>query len=98
MNRTLLVIAAVIVALVGGVGALFAIQNSSRTTDLSLDLWIVAYQLQEPISVPVLIGASALAGAVLVGFPLLVRSWRLSSRARQLQQQLDVVDVKSEWR
>ena len=98
MNRTLLIISALTVTLLGCVGALFVIQNSSRTTELSLDLWFTAFQLQEPAPVLALMGISALLGAVVVGLPLVLRLWRQAGRLRALQQQVDIADVQSEWR
>ena len=99
MNRYVFGVLGLIVLLGGGVTALFAIQNSSRTVNLSLDLWVAAWQLQDPVSVPVLIAVSALSGAIVVGLPLLLRSWRLGSRVRSLQQQVDLADgASSEWR
>ncbi len=98
MNRTLLIASASIVLLLGGIGALFVLQNSSRTTGLSLDLGFMAAQLQEPVSIPALMGICALAGAVLVGLPLFVRSLRLSGEVKRLRQQASLADVQSEWR
>jgi uncharacterized integral membrane protein len=41
---------------------LFVLQNLHRTTQLSLDLGIVAWQLQEPASLPAVIGIAILLG------------------------------------
>ncbi len=38
-----------------GVGALFYLQNSLRVTELSLNLGVVAFQLQQPMAVPLLL-------------------------------------------
>jgi hypothetical protein len=44
-----------------GLAVLFTIQNSSRLTDLSLDLGMAAWHLERPLSVPALLwGAFAL--------------------------------------
>ena len=54
------------VLLVGLVGTLFTVQNSSRTSDLSLDLWFAAWHLQAPAPLPVLLWV-AFAVGLLVG-------------------------------
>jgi uncharacterized integral membrane protein len=54
------------VLLIGLVGTLFTVQNSSRTSDLSLDLWFAAWHLQAPAPLPVLLWV-AFAVGLLVG-------------------------------
>ena len=54
------------VLLVGLVGTLFTVQNSSRVSDLSLDLWFAAWHLQAPAPLPVLLWV-AFAVGLLVG-------------------------------
>lgn len=70
-----------------GVGVLFWIQNSSRTTDLTLDLGLVKVGLEHRISIPNLaalcFGSGFVSGAVLVG----IRSLRQASRIRRLEQE-----------
>ena len=48
--------------------ALFTVQNLSRTSDLSLNLWLVAFKLKAPQPIPYMILASFGAGVVLAGF------------------------------
>ena len=67
------------------VGTLFVVQNSSRETQLSLDLGFRAWQLGTPVSVPVLIATCFGAGGVVAGLPLLLRSLRLQSKLRRLE-------------
>ncbi len=73
------------ILLVGGTGLLFVIQNSSRTTQLSLDLGFKAAQLAEPVSIPALMGVCLGLGVVIGAGPLWFRTWRLSSRVRELE-------------
>lgn len=70
----------------GGV-ALFAVQNSARTTQLSLDLGVVAWQLQQPVPVPALLGIAFGLGLVAGFLPLALRSFRLAARVRELESQ-----------
>jgi uncharacterized integral membrane protein len=77
----------VILILLIAVCALFALQNSSRVTQLSLDLGFFAWQLKEPVSVPALIGISFGSGALLTGLFMLLPLARANSRVRDLEQQ-----------
>jgi uncharacterized integral membrane protein len=67
--------------------ALFALQNSSRQTQLSLDVGFTAWRLEKPVSIPVLIGISFGSGLLVGGVLGLVRIVRLGSRVRELEQQ-----------
>ena len=58
MSRAGKIFSLVVVASTAAVGALFTVQNATRTTDLSLDLYVVAYHLQEPQPVPHLLWAA----------------------------------------
>lgn len=55
----------------GGVGALFTIQNLSRTSELSLDLFFVGFELQKALPVPYLLGAAFGVG-LLVGVVMML--------------------------
>ena len=48
----------ILVALSAFFGALFYLQNSLRKVDLSLDLYVAAWRLQEPVSVPLVVFVS----------------------------------------
>lgn len=85
MGRSTIV--AVVVVLILALGALFVVQNSARTTQLSLDLGAAAWQLERPVSIPALIGICFGAGLLLGGGWGGVRILRLGSRVRQLEQQ-----------
>lgn len=70
------------------IAVLFTIQNSSRVSDLSLDLGFVAFHLTEALPVPALIwssfGLGALGGLV-AGLWLRARALR---KVRNLEQEL----------
>jgi uncharacterized integral membrane protein len=85
MGRSTVV--AVVVILLLAFGALFVVQNSARTTQLSLDLGAAAWQLERPVPIPTLIGVCFGAGLLLGGGWGGMRILRLSSRIRQLEQQ-----------
>lgn len=67
------------VLLVGLVGTLFTVQNSSRTSDLSLDLWFAAWHLQAPAPLPVLLWVAFAVGLLVGVFGMLLG--RRSSRS-----------------
>lgn len=75
------------VALVGA-AVLFTIQNMSRTSGLSLDLWVVGVELGEPQPIPFLIW-SAIAMGLVLGIGWGVQGRRQSMRRiRQLEAEL----------
>ena len=69
------------------VGALFTIQNSARVTDLSLNLWMVAFELKEPLPIPYLLIGSFGGGLVLAGALGSLNRMGLQRRIRDLEQQ-----------
>ncbi len=71
-----------------GVAVLFFMQNSARTTQLSLDLWLAAWQLGEPVSVTALMGVSFLGGFLVCSGLAVWRSLVARRQIRKLQQQL----------
>jgi uncharacterized integral membrane protein len=88
MKTGLYVALLIVVLLVVGVIAQFAVENSSRTTDLTLDLYFVAWKLKEPASIPVLI-ASAFGGGFGLGLLLLLaRVFKLGRRVRVLEREV----------
>ena len=68
------------------VGTLFVLQNGERATQLSLDLGFRAWELQRPVTVPLLIAVCFTSGLVVAGVPLGLRSLRLQSKIRRLEQ------------
>lgn len=78
----------VVVLLVVGLLALFTVQNLGRTTDLSIDLWVWAAHLRQPVPVPLLmLGAFAL-GLLLGGTWGVAGRLTASSRIARLEQDL----------
>ena len=80
----------------GGVAGLFIVQNSTRTTQLSLDLGMAAWQLEQPVSVPLLMGACLVAGLLLGAVPVSLRSYSRGRRVKQLERELALQDTRSE--
>jgi hypothetical protein len=67
---------------------LFTIQNMSRTSGLSLDLWAVGFELGEPQPIPFLIWSALAAGLVLgIGWGVQGRR-QFMRRIRQLEAEL----------
>ena len=75
----------VIVATVA-VGALFTVQNSARLADLSLNLWVVAFELKEPQPIPYLLIGAFGVGLVLAGALGSISRMSLQRRVRELEQ------------
>lgn len=100
MGRGLLVTTVIVLLGALGAGALFVVQNSARTTQLSLDLGFMAWQLSEPVAVPLLIAVCFGVGFVLGAGLFAVRAMRLSSRVRRLEQELALAggERSEEWR
>jgi uncharacterized integral membrane protein len=92
-GRTLLVVALVLAVLAG---TAFSVQNSSRSTQLSFDAGVAAWELERPVTVPALIGVSFGAGLLLGVVGMTARVARLSSRVRQLEQQAAIGSVLSD--
>ncbi len=57
--------------LVGGVAALFTVQNLNRMSGLSLDLFFVGFELKDALPVPYLLGGAFGVG-LLMGILLMV--------------------------
>ncbi len=97
MNRTTALLALVVIALLGGVGSLFWVQNQLRTTQLSLNLGFVAWELAQPVPVPALVAVSA--GVGFGSAALLFGSWAASAarRAARAESQLAVQSAGSGW-
>ena len=86
----------VVVLVLGGVVALFVIQNGARTTQLSLDLGVAAWQLDKPVSVPALMAATASGGFLLGAVPLWLRGMSRGRRLKQLERQQAVATDRTE--
>ncbi len=88
MNRWTTLLSLILLLLVGGIGTLAWLQNSTRSTELSLNLGFAAWQLAEPIAIPSLVGAAVGTGMALGALPFLV-AWQVASaRARRLERQI----------
>lgn len=68
--------------------AAFTVQNSSRTTQLSLDLSVAAWQLVDPAPVPMLMWGCFVLGALVAWSLSVRRNLVLARRIRQLEQEM----------
>ena len=93
MSRAGKIFSLAVVVSTAAVGALFTVQNATRTTDLSLDLYVVAYHLQEPQPVPHLLWAAFGIGLLVGGLWGLVG--RVTSGSRDGAEETG--DVSSEY-
>lgn len=89
----------VTLALVATIIIAFHVQNSSRVTALSLDLWFAAWKTSGVIPVPVLIWA-CLGVGLGAGYGVsAVRASQLERKVRRLEQELALSSrpVKDSW-
>jgi uncharacterized integral membrane protein len=95
------VILAVAAIMIGGVIYLGWMQNSERVTQLSLNLGPAgAWQLAQPVSIPVLIAGCFGVGFSIGAIAFIGRSMRLSRRVRRLEQQVSLTgseNSSTEW-
>lgn len=84
-----------LVVLVLATGAAFTVQNTGRTTQLSLDVGFAAWRLAHPVTVSALVWASFGAGLLLAGTWGLLRSAALARKVRQLEQQVALGSARS---
>ena len=75
--------------------ALFTIQNLGRTSELSLDLWIVAYKLSQPQPIPFMLLAAFGAGLLLAGFLGIFQRMGLAKRIRELEREAATAGLKA---
>lgn len=81
------------------VTGLFAVQNSMRTTLLSLDLGFVAFQTAHPLSIPALLGATFGGGFLLALILVLPRFAAQGRRVRALERQIALTSPdQAPWR
>ena len=73
------------IVLTVAIGALFTIQNSLRLTTLSLNLWVVAFELKDPQPVPYLLLGAFGVGLLLAGGIGSLNRMGLQRRIRQLE-------------
>lgn len=77
--------------------ALFTAQNLARATQLSLNVGFAAWQLSQPVPVVGLVFGSFGLGLVIGAILMLRRSFRLSRRIRELEQQA-ALGSAPDWR
>lgn len=76
----------------------FTLQNSAYRSPLQLDLYVAAWRLEKPASVPVLIWTSFGAGFLLSGMWGMWRAAALSRKVRRLEQDLAMTErPKDGW-
>ena len=81
-----------------GSAALFVVQNLSRTTQLSFDLQFLAWQLNEPVAIPVLMGVCVGSGLLFGLLYLGPKVMSLSNQVRRLERQISLSDQgNEEW-
>jgi hypothetical protein len=92
MSRTTAILVVIAALVLGGLATLFVVQNAQRTTQLSLDLWVRAWELQGPVSVPALMGLCFGTGLLLGGGFFWLRAAAAWRRVRVLERQVALQD------
>ena len=99
MRRVMWIGGGLVALLLGLVSYLFVVQNSGRSTQLSLDLYLAAGQLSDPISVMALAGIALGIGFLIGLVVMLPGGRRLRKRIRSLEQQIALGgDATSSWK
>ncbi len=75
-----------VLILTAAFGGLFTIQNGERVSDLTLNLWVVAFQLKDPQPIPYLLWAAFGIGLVLSGTVGSIQRMALQRKVRELEQ------------
>lgn len=88
MRRAVIAVLVVLLAVLGIVVYLFAVQNGLRTVMLSLDLGFAAWQLAKPVTAPALMSICFALGFLVGGVILLPRTLSLRRRVKQLEGQV----------
>ncbi len=86
MNRNIAIGVPVVLTFL--MSALFVVQNMGRTTQLSIDFGVAAFQLPQPVEVPVLMGVCLLVGIVCGAVAFIPGRMAANKKARRLEQQL----------
>jgi uncharacterized integral membrane protein len=66
--------------------ALFTVQNMGRESELSLNLWVVAYKLKAPVPIPYMLLTAFGSGLLLAGFLGIIQRMGLARKLRDLEQ------------
>ena len=99
-NRPGLTIAIVLFVIVGGFLGLATFQNHTRTTQLSFDYGLGAMQLEQAVSVPLLMWVCFLIGFIASALYFGGSAMRANQKARRLEQELALAGGSSNdgWR
>lgn len=87
-NNPLAIITVVLGLLSAGFIGLFAFQNHTRTTQLSMDFGFYAVQLEQPLQIPALMGLCVVVGALVPTVWFGSRWWSARAKVRRLEQEL----------
>ena len=75
-----------VIVATAALGTLFTVQNLERVTDLSLNLWIVAFALKTPQPIPYLLWGAFGGGLLIAGSIGIIQRSVLQRRIRSLEQ------------
>ena len=75
-----------VIVATAALGTLFTVQNLERVTDLSLNLWVVAFALKTPQPIPYLLWGAFGSGLLIAGSVGIVQRGALQRKIRSLEQ------------
>ena len=76
-----------VIVAAAALGSLFTVQNLERVTDLSLNLWVVAFALKAPQPIPYLLWGAFGSGLLIAGTIGTVQRSSLQRRLRKMEQE-----------
>ena len=75
-----------VIVVTAALGSLFTVQNLERVTDLSLNLWVVAFALEAPQPIPYLLWGAFGAGLLTAGAFGIIQRSALQRKIRTMER------------
>ena len=76
-----------VIVATAALGSLFTVQNLGRVTDLSLNLWVVAFALKTPQPIPYLLWGAFGSGLLIAGTIGTAQRSALQRKLRKMEQE-----------
>ena len=95
MGRSGRLLKLILLLVAAAFAALFTIQNIERTSVLSLDIGVVAYQFAEPQPIPYIALSAFGIGLLLAGFLGIFQRMSLAKKVRELEREVATTGLKA---